>query len=161
MAKFMKIFREKLEAEDNELPPEKIKTILNDFKGGLEFLTLIDYIFKDFDLDYGLVKQTYQILKVEEAEWNQIVALMKKALIQSKTVKKPVLLKQAVNDLSKLRDSIQFDESYLQKFNSALIEASLYERVNKIEGLNIIMEKVFEEIVKDEVLSPFYKDKNI
>ena len=56
---------------------------------------------------------------------------------------------------------IQFDESYLQKFNSALIEASLYERVNKIEGLNIIMEKVFEEIVKDEVLSPFYKDKNI
>lgn len=161
MGKFMKIFREKLEAEDNELPPEKIKTILNDFKGGLEFLTLIDYIFKDFDLDYGLVKQTYQILKVEEAEWNQIVALMKKALIQSKTVKKPVLLKQAVNDLSKLRDSIQFDESYLQKFNSALIEASLYERVNKIEGLNIIMEKVFEEIVKDEVLSPFYKDKNI
>lgn len=56
MGKFMKIFREKLEAEDNELPPEKIKTILNDFKGGLEFLTLIDYIFKDFDLDYGLVK---------------------------------------------------------------------------------------------------------
>ena len=62
--------------------------------------------------------------------------------------------------MSKLRDSIQFDESYLQKFNSAIIEASLYERVNKIEGLNIIMEKVFEEIVKDEVLSPFYKDKN-
>lgn len=86
---------------------------------------------------------------------------MKSALIQSKCVKKPILLKQVVNDLSKLRDSIQFDETYLQKFNSAIIEASLYERVNKIEGLNIIMEKVFEEIVKDEVLSPFYKDKNI
>ena len=63
--------------------------------------------------------------------------------------------------MSKLRDSIQFDESFLQKFNSAIIEASLYERVDKIEGLNIIMEKVFDEIVKDEVLSPFYKDKNI
>ena len=56
LAKFMTIFREKLEAEDNELPPEKIKVILNDFKGGLEFLILIEYIFKDFKIDYGLVK---------------------------------------------------------------------------------------------------------
>lgn len=56
MDKFIQKFREKLEDQDNELPSEKIKTILNEFKGGLEFLTLIEYTLKDFEYDYALVK---------------------------------------------------------------------------------------------------------
>jgi hypothetical protein len=96
---------------------------------------------------------------VSEDEFASLEVLIKKATLESKIFRgKAKVMREAMLKISKLRDSIVYDESYKLE---AIKDKTLLDELGGIDGLKDIVAKVFKLIANDQVLSKFYKNNKI
>ena len=80
-------------------------------------------------------------------EFDKIIATIRLKMVKLKIVKKPVLLKNAISKLGSLRDMLVITE---------IVDDSLFARLGKMEGLQSIVDHVFDNVKEDATLKKFY-----
>ena len=78
-------------------------------------------------------------------------------MVTSKMFKMP-LLKKAILLMSEIRDLIVTGDT---SHNSSIRRMPLFKRIGQAEGIKKIIHDVFESVSNDQVLSTFYKGKNV
>ena len=155
--KFLEVFVTKLEANDDLREPLKDMGSQED---PMHIGSLIQLIFKAKQVDNSAVKNHYQPFKLTEDDFKTLVSVCRMSIIASKKFKMP-MLKQAIMEISDLRDLMVYDPSFEMQVESQDVEQTLYLKLGSIEGISKLLAKVFDKIMEDPVLKAFYKDKNM
>ena len=83
------------------------------------------------------VTEMYGPIHLTEDEFDKIIAIMRLKMVKLRIVKKPILLRNSISKLGSLRDMLVIPE---------IIDDSLFARLGKMEGLQSIVDHVFDNV---------------
>ena len=146
MSSLLTIFKNKIQ----ELADKELEGKLNG-----HFYKVIQTIFKGHDINKISIKMQFQTKNITDDDFDIIISNLRKSMIESKMFKIP-LLKRAIMEVSNIRDLLVSDNS---SHNSS--KRPLFKRIGQTEGLKKVVSSVFELVCNDQVLSDFYKGKNV
>lgn len=106
------------------------------------------------------VKKHYNDFCIFEKDFDNLIAIIRKAIISSKMLKNFQLLKDIIPCIQELREIVEHTKIEIKESLESNLSFVMYDKIGQMQGIFEIMKKTFENIEKSSI-KHFYANRDL